>query len=170
MNRLAAGALQLADGMLAGEGQQALQGPDRLGSALGHQALGPRPAVCTHHPATLHHVVGAALDDDALVGVDVGVIGGEAAGLGPDMDGDRLEVLIEDADQPGLGPDPHIAAEVLGRHRVVGPLKGMVAYQILINALGGEADLHGGLDLGGQRLTETRRTGVRAEGQVSGWF
>lgn len=158
MNGPATGALQVDGGMLPGEGQQALQGPHRLGAALDQQAFSPRAAVGAHHPATFHQVVGAALDDDAFVRVEVGGIGGEAAGLGPDVDGDRLEVLIENAHQPGLGADPHVAAEMLRWHRVVGPLEGDVAVAMhLARRL-----LEAGKDRGRQRPSRRGGTGCSA--------
>lgn len=54
--------------------------------------------------------------------------------------------------------------------RAVGATEAMGAHQILINALGRQAGLHPGLNLCGQRLAEAHRTGVRADGQVRGWF
>jgi hypothetical protein len=148
MDGAAAGPLQLVGRMLAGEGQQALHRPHGLGPTLGRQARRPSTGVRADHLATFHQIGGAALDDDALVCVDVRVSGGEAAGLGPDVDGDRLEALVEDAHQAGLGADPHVAAEVLRRHRVIGPLVGDVAVRCTLR---GASSKHGNSDAGNGR-------------------
>ena len=67
----------------------------------------------------MSRVAGAALDDDALVTVDMGVGGGEAAPLGPHMIGDSFEAQIVEAYQPGLGAHPYFAADTLRLRRVV---------------------------------------------------
>jgi len=64
--------------------------PQAERTALRQEALGPCAAVGAEQAAALAQVVGAAFDDDALVTVDVGVRGGEAAPFGPRMHGDGV--------------------------------------------------------------------------------
>jgi len=68
--------------------------------------------VGTHELATFENVVGATLDDAALVRMNMRVFGGELALLDPCMDGNHLHALVENAQESGFGPDPQSAAEV----------------------------------------------------------
>ena len=88
MHGAAAGPFECGNGMFACEREQSLQDAHTEGPALRQEALGPRAAVGAEQAAAFAQVVGAALDDDALVTVDMGVGGGEAAPLGPHMRGD----------------------------------------------------------------------------------
>ena len=47
-------------------------------------------------------------------------MGAEAARLVPHMHGDLLPAMIEQPHQPGVPAGPHRAAQILGRHRVIG--------------------------------------------------
>lgn len=64
----------------AGPFERALQDAQPLGAALPDEALGPRAAVRLGQPATLQQILGAALDDDALVAVQMAVVGDKRPG------------------------------------------------------------------------------------------
>ena len=114
-----AGMFELIHGMLAGESEQTLEDAHALGPALAEQAVGPRAGVGSEQATAFEEIVGPALDDYALAGVDVSLVGGEASGFGADVDRDLFEALVEQADQPGLGAEPDVVTDILRRHRVI---------------------------------------------------
>ncbi len=105
--------------MFAGERKQSLQHAQSDGAALGHQTLGPRATVRAVQTTTFQQIIGAAFDDDALVAVEVRLIGGEATGLGAHMHRDGHEALVVDPHEPRFGAHPHVAANVLRRHGII---------------------------------------------------
>jgi len=114
-------ALQFADRMFLGQIKQALQRADRFGPPMLEHGLGPRSAGGSEEPTAAEQILGAAFDHGPLVGMDMFRVSGEAPGLGPGMDGDLLHLRVEHPNQSRLGADPQLAADVLGRHRVICP-------------------------------------------------
>ena len=79
---------QIGEAMILRQVQQALQGADRLWAALLQQGLGPLAAGWAEQPAPSQQIVGAALDQRALVGMDVLRGGRKPARFTAGMDGD----------------------------------------------------------------------------------
>ena len=113
------GAFERGDRVLLGEADQALQRTQAVDAAPGEERLGLGAGERTDQPAALEPIMGAALHAAAFVGVDVRVACGKAAGFRPGVQRDHFLTMIEDAHDPGLAADPHLAAEILRRHRVV---------------------------------------------------
>jgi hypothetical protein len=117
------GAFDVRGRVRFGQADQALQSAQAVHSAMGKESLGPHSGVRTNQPAAIQPIRRSTLDAAALVAVDVRIGGGEAAGLNPGMSRHGLQSVIENADHPRLAANPDLAAEILRRHRIVGPVE-----------------------------------------------
>jgi len=113
--------------VLACEGKQSLQNAHAFGSALLQKAFRPSAAMGPEKTAAFEEIIGAALDHGTFARVDMRVVRRKAAGFGAHVNGDRFEPLVENADQPRLGPQPHVATDVLRRDGIERMLIGDVA-------------------------------------------
>lgn len=106
--------------MVVHQAQEALEHPDPLDSPDRVHPLGPVAEGLSHEGRTFQHPLGTPLHSAALVAVEMGSIGAEAAGIHPGMQGDGLHALIEDADQTGFPTHPDLLSRMFRRHRVEG--------------------------------------------------
>src|ERR1019366_547447 len=147
VHRHSGGLLDALDRVFFGETEQALEHAQAVGSPLGVDRFGPSTGVGAHQLATFEEVVGTALDDTALVRMNMRVIGGELALLDPRMDGNHLHALVENAQDARLGPDPKSAAEELRWNRI----KSALVLDMTVAVDGAPGFDEAGKQIGGQR-------------------
>jgi hypothetical protein len=124
------GRFQRGDGMFFGQVEQTQQHAQSGRPAGLVHGFGPSAGQRTHQPALIQQMFDAALDHVALAAVQVGRIGGELPRFSRRVQGDLLPPQVVNPHQPGFVPDPDLAADVFGRHRIIGALELDVAIAV----------------------------------------
>jgi hypothetical protein len=108
------GAFQFSGPMVLHHRQESLEDPDAGGASLAVHGAGPATGGLPHLAGPVQQPVGAALDDAALAGVDVGGIGAEGPGIVPGVQRDQVHLSVENAHQARFPADQEFVAEVVG--------------------------------------------------------
>lgn len=117
-----AGAFDGVGGMAVGQVEQPLQHADPFHAPRLQHGLGPAQTARTQATDLAQQPGRAPLHAADLGAGDVRRLRAEATRFVPDMQGDLLQALVEDPHQAPVPAGPHLPAQVLRRHRVVGPL------------------------------------------------